>query len=79
MIRKQRPVRGDLQNAAFVQARLLDQFITLARETQDAETGFTRDSLSDLLDSLRDQRRDVGYAVRPRVIASDREEHAPKW
>lgn len=68
MSRRPKPFKGDLQDAAFVQARLLDQFITLVRETQDTESGFTRDSLAELLDSLRDQRKEVGVAVRPRVV-----------
>lgn len=68
MSQKPKPLKGDLQDAAFVQARLLDQFIALARETVDTETGFTRESLNELLESLRDQRRSMGTAIRPRVI-----------
>jgi len=58
----------NLEDAAFVQAKLLDQFITMAREVQDAESGFTRDSLADLLEQLRDQRREMGDVLRPRVV-----------
>ncbi|HYE50752.1 MAG TPA: hypothetical protein VEB20_14250 [Azospirillaceae bacterium] len=61
-------VHNDLEEAAFVQARLLDHFISLAREAQDREAGFTRDSLNDLIDELREERRAVGALTRPRLV-----------
>ncbi len=62
-------VSADLENAAFVQARLLDHFISLAREAQDREAGFTRESLKELIDELREERRAVGAIARPRLVA----------
>ncbi|MFM2042678.1 MAG: hypothetical protein RLY86_1254 [Pseudomonadota bacterium] len=66
-----RLARGELQDAVFIQARLLDQFIALTREVSDGETGFTRDSLGDLMETLREQRRSVGTALRPRLVAEE--------
>jgi len=62
------PLPRSLQESAFVQAQLLDQFIALAREAMDGQTGFARESLLDLVDHLRDQRRTVGTALRPRLV-----------
>lgn len=63
-------IRHDLEDAAFVQARLLDRFIAMAREAADAEAGFTRESLGDLIECLRDERRNVGQILRPRLVAA---------
>lgn len=62
-------VQPDLQDAAFVQARLLDKFIALARDVAEQEAGFTRESVSDLIDILREERRAVGQLARPRLVA----------
>lgn len=59
----------NLLEAAFVQARLLDQFIAVAREAQDRESGFTHESLNDLIDTLRDERRSIGTMARPRLVS----------
>lgn len=64
-----RPLNSNLEEAAFVQARLLDHFIAMAREVQDQEGGFTRDSLNDLIDNLREERRNMGQMTRPRLVA----------
>jgi len=61
-------IHPELEDAAFVQARLLDRFISMAREVQDTESGFTKDSLSDLIETLREERRTVGQVARPRLI-----------
>lgn len=64
-----RPLSSNLEEAAFVQARLLDNFIAMAREVQDQEAGFTRDSLNDLIDNLREERRNMGQMTRPRLVS----------
>jgi hypothetical protein len=61
-------VNTRLQDAAFIQARLLDNFIALAREEQDRAAGFTRDSLGDLIESLREERRALGHFIQPRLV-----------
>lgn len=66
-------VSRHLEEAAFVQARLLDGFIALAKEAWDREQGFTRESIGDLLDTLREERRSLGQLARPRVIALPRQ------
>ncbi len=65
----QPPLHRNLEDAAFIQARLLDRFIAMAREAQDRETGFTRDSLNDLIETLREDRKNLGPATRPRLVA----------
>lgn len=63
------PVNAQLREAAFVQARLLDRFIALACDEQERCDGFTRDSLDDLIETLRDERRALGDFVRPQLVA----------
>lgn len=62
------PVNRELEEAAFVQARLLDGFIALAKEAWDQERGFARDSIGDLIETLREERRDLGRIARPRIV-----------
>ncbi|MFC7335277.1 hypothetical protein [Rhodocista pekingensis] len=61
-------MQPDLEDAAFVQARLLDHFIAIARDTAEQEGGFTRESLGDLIEALREERRTIGQLARPRLV-----------
>ncbi len=63
-----RTLSRELEEAAFVQARLLDGFIALAKEAWDDERGFARESIGDLIEALREERRSLGQFARPRVV-----------
>jgi hypothetical protein len=71
-------IDADLRQSAQVHARLLDQFMAITRkELERHESPFVQESLTELLGTLRDERRTYGTlgAVAP-VAADDLEDAA---
>lgn len=61
-------INDEVQHAAFVHARLLDGFIQATElEMAQQEEGFLRESLRELLEVLRNERR--GYGAVSGVIS----------
>lgn len=55
------PIDADLRQSAQVHARLLDQFMAITRqELERQDSAFVQESLTELLGTLRDERRLYG-------------------
>lgn len=68
------PIDADLRQSAQVHARLLDQFMAISRkELERQQSVFVQESLTELLGTLRDERRAYGAwgAVSPAVANLD--------
>ena len=62
-------IATELRTSALVHARLLDNFIELTRtELERANEDYVRESLSDMLDGLRADRRAYGALGGLRVV-----------
>ena len=54
-------IAAELRTAAFTHAKLLDQFIALVQaEMEQVPAGSVQESLAELLEDLRNQRRSCG-------------------
>jgi hypothetical protein len=66
------PIDADLRQSAQVHARLLEQFVAITRkELERHESEFVQESLTELLGTLREERRSYGILGAVGPVAAD--------